>query len=149
MNDQNKFVNAYIEASVATLHDYLNQLLQTKAQLKVTTDMVSHLQAELNNTKTELEQSRNTHNEKDSVIRSFSQLEHINNALQNKVSHLDTALNQISEMKKNIADKDEVIKNLETQIDELKSAKKVINRKKLLQENKKSIYPELSKTDDF
>lgn len=149
MNDQNKFVNAYIEASVATLHDYLNQLLQTKAQLKVTTDMVSHLQAELNNTKTELEQSRNNHNEKDSVIRSFSQLEHINNALQNKVSHLDTALNQISEMKKNIADKDEVIKNLETQIDELKSAKKVINRKKLLQENKKSIYPELSKTDDF
>lgn len=149
MNDQNKFVNAYIEASVATLHDYLNQLLQTKAQLKVTTDMVSHLQAELNNTKTELEQSRNNHNEKDSVIRSFSQLEHINNALQNKVSHLDTALNQISEMKKNIADKDEVIKNLETQIDEMKSAKKVINRKKLLQENKKSIYPELSKKDDF
>lgn len=153
MSDQSKFVNAYIEASVATLHDYINQILQTKAQLKVATDMVSQLQAELTNTKTELEQCRNNHNEKDSVIRSLSQLEHTNNALQNKVSHLDTALNQISEMKKIIIQKDDIIKKLETQIDELKAPKKVINRKKSIQANAESVVistePELSKTDDF
>lgn len=146
MNDQNKFVNAYIEASVATIHDYLNQLLQTKAQLKVTTEIVSQLQNELQRIKAE-------NDEKEDAIQKSIVLENTNNALQNKVSHLETALNQIAEMKRIIISKGDIIKKLETQIDELKSPKKVINRKKTIQANVESVVinkeSELAKTDDF
>ena len=34
MSDANKFVNAYIDLTVSQLHEYLNNLLQVKAQLK-------------------------------------------------------------------------------------------------------------------
>lgn len=153
MSDQSKFANAYIETTVATLHDYMNQLLQTKAHLKVATDIVTQLQSELAITKTELDQCRINQNEKDSVIHNLSQLEHTNHALQNKAAHLDTALNQISEMKKMIIQKDDVIKNLELQIQELRVPKKVINKKKSIQTNVDSIVKntesELTKTDDF
>lgn len=147
MSDQNKFVNAYIEASVATLHDYLNQWLQTKAQLKVTTETLSQLQ-------NELQQIRAENAEKDGAIQKSIALEQTNHSLQNKVSHLETALNQIAEMKRIIISKDELIRNLESQIEELKKpVKKVINRKKHIQANVESVVinTELkpAKTDDF
>lgn len=147
MSDQNKFINAYVETSLSILHDYINQTIQLKSQLKVATDTLTQLQNEVQQVKTE-----NT--EKDSAIQKAAALEHANHSLQNKVSHLETALNQITEMKRMILQKDEAIRSLEMQIEELKKpVKKVINRKKHIQANTVSTAivakPDIIKTDDF
>lgn len=146
MSDQNKFVNAYIDASVGTLHEFLGQILQSKAQLKVATESIASLQAELASARSELEKNKTDKTEKDTAVQKATNLEHTNHALQNKLAHLETALNQITEMKKVLVQKDVANAALQTQIESLKAeiiqkeaeveeaktSKKVINRKRIV-----------------
>jgi chromosome segregation ATPase len=145
MSDPNKFINTYIDTTIATLHEYVGSSLQLKTQLKLANDLLVEKDATI----TQLISEKDTAlekliNEKDvAVSRLTSELENINNnfsatqgntetmkaallscqdklkiaeeshsAISSKVSHMDTLLKQLSDMKNEIKTRDTQISSL-------------------------------------
>lgn len=165
MSDQTKFLNAYIENVTGAVHDFLNQNLQLKTQLKLANDavlekdgIISSLQNQITNNNTLTEEK----NKSDNNARHW---ESEYNAMKNKVSHMDTLLNQVADMKNVIRQKDDdinrlvnehklEIENLNKKISDIEAEKKKINTKKkvtpkLLVENSppKVVEPEKENND--
>lgn len=124
-----KFVNAYLEVAVNQIHENTNSLLQLKAQLKVANDLVSEKETVISRLNQELETSKFQNAEMSSLQEKARQWETAHNAVMGKASHLDTALAQISDMKKIVLAKDEEIVRLKSEITTLKARKKQINKK--------------------
>jgi len=145
MSDPNKFINTYIDTTIATLHEFMGSSLQLKTQLKLANDLL----LERDSTITQLTSEKDTAlgkliNEKDAELsRLTSELENINNnfsathdntetmkaallscqdklkiaeeshsAISSKVSHMDTLLKQLSDMKNEIRTRDDQISSL-------------------------------------
>ena len=112
MSDSSKFINSYIENSMSMIHEYVALVLQLRAQVKVTEDLVAekeqyiqvllkdveNAKAELNNNRTEYGQL----NEKINEIRGLKQ----------QLEHMNTFVNQVNDMKKMLKDKDREIDKL-------------------------------------
>lgn len=159
MSDTSEFVNAYIESSVNTLHEYLNQILQLKAQLKIINDSVAKkdatlselqsqvdtLQAELNNASTTIQSSKDEllqiqvrDNETINKTREENRrLEEEHNALKGKLGEFETLAKQFNDLKKQYKEKDNENQKLLSELDSIKnpvkkkSPKKVINTKNI------------------
>ena len=149
MSDPNKFINTYIDTTIATLHEYVGSSLQLKTQLKLANDLL----VEKDTTITQLISEKDTAlekliNEKDATVSKLtSELENINNnfsatqgntetmkaallscqdklkiaeeshsAITSKVSHMDTLLKQLSDMKNEIKTRDTQISSLNTDL---------------------------------
>ena len=149
MSDPNKFINTYIDTTIATLHEYVGSSLQLKTQLKLAHDLLIEKDATI----TQLISEKDTAlekliNEKDATVsRLTSELENINNnfsatqgntetmkaallscqdklkiaeeshsAITSKVSHMDTLLKQLSDMKNEIKTRDTQISSLNTDL---------------------------------
>jgi chromosome segregation ATPase len=116
MSDTNAFVNAYIDSSVGMIHEYISQLLNTKAQLRVANEILSTKDAAIATLNEELSSYRNnsTANTEQMVTlrESHRQMEEQYNAMVNKASHMETLLKQVSEMKNEILSRDETIRKL-------------------------------------
>lgn len=154
MSDANKFVNTYIDTTIATLHEYLSVNLQLKSQLKLANELVQEKDQLIATMTSESEQKdhdkdsqiSNIITEKDGIITSLStqleqtkkddseivrlrernaSLEESYNAMKNKISHMDTLNKQVGDMK------NEIIKLLE----ETGSLRKQLDEKDLLIEN--------------
>ena len=124
MSDPNKFINTYIDTTIATLHEYVGSSLQLKTQLKLANDLLLERDAAI---------SKLTDEKDAAVSRLTSEIESINNtfstnqdntetmkaallscqdklriaeeshsAISSKVSHMDTLLKQLSDTKKKI-----------------------------------------------
>lgn len=134
MSDQSKYVNTFIENSVGMIHEYVSLVLQLKTQAKLAEDMladrnaiVSSLEQQVNEFRTELENSRSelsrtiTHsNEQVNQSRAdSSKWENEYNAMKARVEHLDTFANQVNEMKQMLIDKNKEIEDLQKKIDNL------------------------------
>lgn len=111
MSDQ-KYVNYYIEHAVGIAHDYLNTILQLKTQLRMSNDaveeksgIINSLQSELDSYKSRLEETTN----QNIHLKAAEEQLH---ALQNKVSHMDTLLAQVADMKRMIKERDAEIEAL-------------------------------------
>jgi septal ring factor EnvC (AmiA/AmiB activator) len=155
MGDSSKFVNAYIENSMSMIHEQVALILQLKAQVKVTDDIIAekdqiiasmvqeveNAKSELNNNKTDLSQLNEKINE--------------NNALKGQLEHMNTFTNQINEMKQMIREKDKEIGKLKAKLEPkgLKPApKKDINKKEVTQDIEPLVMKEPEtedKNDDF
>lgn len=134
MSDPNKFINTYIDTTIATLHEYVGSSLQLKTQLKMANDLLIERDAAI---------SKLTDEKEAAVSRLTSELENINNnfsttqdntetlkaalfscqdklkiaeeshsAIASKVSHMDTLLKQLSDMKTVVMSKDDQISSL-------------------------------------
>lgn len=134
MSDPNKFINTYIDTTIATLHEYVGSSLQLKTQLKIANDLLIERDAAI---------SKLTDEKEAAVSRLTSELENINNnfsttqdntetlkaalfscqdklkiaeeshsAIASKVSHMDTLLKQLSDMKTVVMSKDDQISSL-------------------------------------
>jgi chromosome segregation ATPase len=134
MSDPNKFINTYIDTTIATLHEYVGSSLQLKTQLKIANDLLIERDAAI---------SKLTDEKDAAVSRLTSELENINNnfsttldntetlkaalfscqdklkiaeeshsAIASKVSHMDTLLKQVSDMKTVVMGKDDQIASL-------------------------------------
>lgn len=150
MSDTNAFVNAYIDHAVGMIHENVSAILQLKAQLKIANDLISEKDVVIGSLSAQLESSK-INNDEMSVLRDQArQWEDAHNSMAGRVAHLDTALGQIAQMKKEIQDRDAKIVELE---EKLNPPKKTINTKKskvvTIIENDGSITLEKPATDDF
>lgn len=142
MVDQNTFINTYIDIIVNTLTEQIKANLQLQTQVKINEFVVAEkdkiilsLTAQLNDNKV----AENWKVKYEAAEANYS-------SILAKLSHMDTLLAQIGDMKKIILEKDK-------EIEELKSPKKVINTKiTKTKEQPLSIVNEEKtekKTDDF
>lgn len=168
MSDQNKYINAYVDHAVGMLHENLTTVLQLKSQLRVANELVVEKEKTISSLQSELDQSKSSLTDKNSAIQNAQKWEADYNAMKNKVSHMDTLLHQMNDMKKTIidkdasynsmviakdetykkiiAEKDAEIELLKTKIASLQSLKKTINRKKPIVENTPVVLPKESLT---
>jgi chromosome segregation ATPase len=138
MSDPNKFINTYIDTTIATLHEYVGSSLQLKTQLKLANDLlierdaaiskltdeknaaVSRLTSELENINNSFSTTQdNTETLKVALLSCQDKLkiaEESHSAISSKVSHMDTLLKQLSDMKNVVMSKDDQISSLNTDL---------------------------------
>lgn len=131
MSDANKFVNTYIEFAVNQLHENLNLILQLKTQLKIANDSIAEKDVIITKLTQDLETNKADNQEIVKVRDQARKWEDAHNAMSGKVAHLDTALNQIAQMKKEVLSRDEIIAELKQELENLNNprSKKAINSK--------------------
>lgn len=123
--DQSKFINTYIETLMNSLFDNVKVNLQLQTQVKVNEFVVAEKDQVINS----LTQQLNDNQVAEDWKVKYESAETNYNAVLSKLSHMNTLLSQVGEMKKIIAEKDKQIATLSNQIEELKNPKKVINTK--------------------
>lgn len=162
MSEQNRYVNAYIDHAVGMLHENLTQILQTKTQLRVANELVAEKDKLISSLQAELEQNKSSLTDKNSAVQNAQKWEAEYNAMKNKVSHMDTLLHQMNDMKKLILEKneeynkmmivkDEELEKLRKKLIDIQSSKKTINRKKtiikpIVEETQPVVLPEETQT---
>lgn len=150
MNDQ-KFMNAYVENAVGTVHEYINVILQLKTKLQVASDIVVEKDGVIAQLQSDLENSRKSGDEISEANRNAKSWEEQFYAMRNKVSHMDTLTNQYNDLKRMFTEKEQELLKLKEQIEKLKekpksAPKKVINTKDIV---KKVAVETEEKIDDF
>ena len=138
MSDPNKFINTYIDTTIATLHEYVGSSLQLKTQLKLANDLlverdatitqltsekdaaVSRLTSEIENINSNFSNTQdNTETMKAALLSCQDKLkiaEESHSAISSKVSHMDTLLKQLTDMKTEIRTRDTQISSLNTDL---------------------------------
>lgn len=141
MSDPNKYINYYVENSLSMVHEYINNLLQTKTQLRVFQDqivekdaVIASLQNEMSNHISHTEELNRTKAEATSWHDSY-------NSMKSKVSHMETLANQMGDAKKILVDKNTTINNLQEDVNFLK--KQIIEKDSQIKELKKLVPPDL------
>jgi chromosome segregation ATPase len=171
MSDPNKFINTYIDTTIATLHEYVGSSLQLKTQLKLANDLlverdaaitkltdekdaaVSRLTSELENINNNFSTTQdNTETIKIALLSCQDKLkiaEESHSAIASKVSHMDTLLKQLADMKNEIKTRDDRITSLNddlvTKDNQLSSCNENINNLNLSLIDKDKIILELTK----
>ena len=142
----NKYVNAYIDTSVSMINEYITKYIQVQAQLKVANDIVTEREGIIMQLTAEINRMREDYAK-------VNEAEFI--AMKNKLSHMDTLMHQMGQMKLSIKEKDEEInkallngKMILLLVDSLSKGDSSILKKLPLAENKKPIItPEQTKVD--
>lgn len=141
--DQSKFINTYIETVMNSLIENTKVNLQLQTQVKVNEFVV----AEKDQIIAALTQQINENKVAEDWKIKYESAETNYNAILGKLSHMDTLLGQMNEMKKIISQKDIEIETLNRQLDEINNPKKALNikTKKIVEEAVK----QEKITDDF
>jgi len=120
-------MNAYVNLVMETVHTNLNDILQLKTQTKLLNDLVSEkdqvissLTTELERAKENLSNNENLQVEMQRLRENASSWESEYNAMKNKVSHMDTLVNQHSDLQKKFVKQSEDFEKTETLLSELK-----------------------------
>jgi chromosome segregation ATPase len=138
MSDPNKFINTYIDTTIATLHEYVGSSLQLKTQLKLANDLlierdatitqlitekdatVAQLTGEIQNISNNFTTTQDdTETMKAALLSCQDKLkiaEESHTAISSKVSHMDTLLKQLTDMKNEIKTRDDQIASLNTDL---------------------------------
>ena len=138
MSDPNKFINTYIDTTIATLHEYVGSSIQLKTQLKLANDLlverdatitqltserdatITQLTSELENINSNFSTTQdNTETMKAALLSCQDKLriaEESHSAISSKVSHMDTLLKQLTDMKNEIKTRDDQISSLNTDL---------------------------------
>ena len=147
MSDSNTYFNAFVDAAVGSIHEYVALTLQLKAKLKLANDLLSEIininnryrKTDRNNSsialQNELNVVRNQLNESKLIEESF-------HGMKNKIQHMNTLTKQYSDLKSQYAslieqhnlDKAKLEKFMSAS--EIKPSKKVINTKVKQKETK-------------
>lgn len=119
MSDPNKFINTYIDTTIAALHEYVGSSLQLKTQLKLANDLLQEKDGIIASLTNQIDQERIAAIRQDQVDSVNSELsscqdklriaEESHNALKVKISHMDTLTRQLTDMKNEIRTRDEKI----------------------------------------
>lgn len=123
MSDANRYVNAYIDTCVATINDLNIKYIQSQAQLKVASDLVADRERRILELQAELENQKGINENSKKSLDDAKIMEDSYNAMKNKLSHMDTLMNQMGQMKLKISAKDEEIQKLQNQIIEITTGK--------------------------
>lgn len=148
MIDQNKFINTYIDILVNTLLEQVKSNLQLQTQIKINEFVVAEKDQIIASLNLQINENKIAEDWKTK----YEAAEINYNSVLSKLNHMNSILGQIGEMKNTILQKDSIIHGLNEQIEELKSAKKVINTKSRKKDDSSSLIleKENEKTlDDF
>lgn len=125
--DQSKYINTYIDVIISQLHETLASNLQLKTQLKIANDIIQEKDSIIGNLQNQYSAIQNNDGDVQRAREQAKHWEDSYHAMNAKVAHMDTLLNQVKDMKAIILEKDKIIENLKT-------PKKVINTKKKIVE---------------
>ena len=100
-------------------------------QMKVSEDFIKKTSGDISTRLAELENSRNSNTEKQKQVENAKVWEDSYNAMKNKLSHMDTLMSQMGQMKIEIQSKNEEIQRLQTQIIELTTSKPSKRKKEI------------------
>lgn len=123
MSDQSKFVNVYIENSIALIHDYLSQILQLKTQNRLANDHITEQDSIIGQLTSDLQSARTENLEMENLRECASRWEGEYNIVNNKLTHMDTLLAQVASMRNDILDRDRKIAELEDKLNKKNKVK--------------------------
>lgn len=160
MSDANKYFNSYIDIIIGTLHQYLNDVLQLKTQLKLSNDLISEKDEVINSLRNNVEKNNSIDRDIETYKNNSVDWENKFNAMKNKISHMDTLSKQLIDMKGIIIEKDSEMLELNTKLEKQRKTitdlESVINKRKKPAKKEKVNFlftnAEINKTkltDDF
>lgn len=122
MSDQSRYVNTYIDVAVGTAHEYLNAILQLKAENKLSNEIIQEKDGLITNLQNELEQERARNRlEHEAVDKANEQVktwESEVNLLKGKASNFDALVNQFNELKRDFIAKDAEFNDTKQKLEE-------------------------------
>lgn len=136
MVDQNNFINSYIDITINSLTEYVKANLQLQTQVKVANDTIQQKDGIIAALNEQLSKNAIAEDWK----AKYEASEQNYSAAMGKLSHMDTLLKQLSDMKKVINDQNEIINK--------NSAPKVINTK-ISKKAEEPVKKQPKETDDF
>lgn len=129
MSDPNKYVNYYIENALAMVHEYVNVVLQSKTQARISGELASEKDSIIESMKAELERSIQDNTELNKSKQNAVVWEEKYNAMMTKVSHMDTLTNQVNEMKHQFISKNDELNKASEEIERLKKEMAIKDQK--------------------
>jgi hypothetical protein len=127
--DQNRYINAYVDIVIGQLHEMLSNNLQLKTQNRLANEIIQEKDNLIGDMQNHLNVAKNNDNDVQTAKEKAKQWEDLYHTMVNKVAHMETLLNQVKDMKTIILEKDKIILELQQNIKDLKTPKKVINIK--------------------
>lgn len=127
--DQNRYINAYVDIVIGQLHEMLSNNLQLKTQNRLANEIIQEKDNLIGDMQNQLNVAKNNDNDVQTAKEKAKQWEDSYHTMVNKVAHMETLLNQVKDMKTIILEKDKTILELQQNIEDLKTPKKVINIK--------------------
>lgn len=145
--DQTKYVNSYIESAMTMLQENIVLLVQMKAQVKVLNDSIIDKDKMINDLTNKINTNTSFEQEYQKTVQRNQSLENEMIGLKNKVSHMDTLMNQFNGVKALLKEKEEKIKQLKEEINLKPKKTKIIFKEK----NEESVNnkPQVIVNDDF
>lgn len=129
MSDANKYVNYYIENALGMVHEYINVVLQSKTQARISSELASEKDATIESLKAELERSLKDNNELNEARQNARVWQEKHDAMSQKVAHMDTLMNQVNEMKNQFIGKNDELNKTREEIERLKSEMAIKDQK--------------------
>ena len=116
MSEQSKFVNVYIENCIALIHEYTSQILQLKTQVRIANDHITEQDSIIGQLTNDLQSARTENLEMENLRETASRWEGEYNQANNKLSHMNTLMAQLTTMKIDIQERDAKIAELEEKL---------------------------------
>lgn len=110
------YANAYMKTATASLQEHVTLLLHAKTQNIVSGEIIVSLQNQIDQLNGKINELISELTRRDDIVNDRNSIQAENDTLRNKAATLDTALSQISAMKKTIQNKDQEIKELSDKI---------------------------------
>jgi hypothetical protein len=154
----NKYINAYVDIAIGTIHEYLATNIQLKAQNKLANDLISEKDNIIASLQSDISSMDKNNNDMQVLKNSAKNWEDSYNAMKIKVAHMETLTKQLIDMKREIVIRDNKIKELEDKLAKLNSKSKnkqiveiipVIKEDASILTAKKQIEIEKLPIDDF
>jgi hypothetical protein len=152
MSDQNKYVNTYIETMMASLHENLATILQLKTQLRLTNEIIQEKDRVIQSLNVEIENLKRSDADYHQAKDNAKIWEESFRAMERKVSHMDTLMNQVKEMKKMVLEKDKEIESLKQTINKRKrkvTEKEDVKQIVLIEQVKETVEETEKQVNDF
>lgn len=120
----NKYINAYVDIAIGTIHEYLAANIQLKAQNKLANDLVSEKDKIIASLQSEISSINQNNGEMQVLKNNAKNWEDSYNAMKTKVGHMETLTKQLIVMKREIGVRDDKIKELEDKLAKLNKKSK-------------------------
>jgi chromosome segregation ATPase len=121
MSDPNKYINYYVENALGMVHEYVNLVLQSKTQARVTQEQLQEKDLVIAQLTEQVEKNKLDSNQLSQAAQNARSWEDQYNTMKNKVTHMDTLTTQFNDLKNQFVDRNNQIQNLNQQVDSLKS----------------------------
>lgn len=119
MSDPNKYVNYYIENALGMVHEYVNLVLQSKTQARITAEQLSDKDLIIAQLSEQIEKTKLDSNQLSQATQNAKSWEDQYNTMKSKVAHMDTLTSQFNDLKNQFVDRNNQVNSMKSEIDKL------------------------------